>query len=273
MRHASYPFVRTIDADGGGAADLQTDVMRFMAIISMCLVAIFALVQSIPTQVSIPAAVPSPLPQSAPPAQPVENPPEPVPVPETTPQPIPHPGDSDPNSAHPGDSDPDTVRVTVPETVVPKPIPAPMQEGDSDPDSVRVTVPESKVTVPELGQSGPSEGFTLRFASDQALTALVAREDIGFYAIVDDSASRMQYDRGRVEFWQSSVPKQYHEMDASTVPSSVRDALRRTGQTADVTWGVTLPSRLSRELNRYLSSYSGGDLIIAANGTMRREEG
>ena len=43
-----YPMNRGIDADAGGAADLQTDVMRFMAIISMCLVAIFALVQSIP---------------------------------------------------------------------------------------------------------------------------------------------------------------------------------------------------------------------------------
>ena len=43
-----YPLNRGLDADGGGAADLQTDVMRFMAILSLCLVAIFALVQSIP---------------------------------------------------------------------------------------------------------------------------------------------------------------------------------------------------------------------------------
>jgi len=43
-----YPLNRGADADAGGAADLQTDVMRFMAILSLCLVAIFALVQSIP---------------------------------------------------------------------------------------------------------------------------------------------------------------------------------------------------------------------------------
>ena len=42
-----YPMNR-MDAEAGGAADLQTDVMRFMAILSLCLVAIFALVQSIP---------------------------------------------------------------------------------------------------------------------------------------------------------------------------------------------------------------------------------
>ena len=44
----AYPLTRTADTDVGGAADLQTDVMRFMAILSLCLVAIFALVQSIP---------------------------------------------------------------------------------------------------------------------------------------------------------------------------------------------------------------------------------
>ena len=43
-----YPMNRGSDADAGGVTDLQTDVMRFMAILSLCLVAIFALVQSIP---------------------------------------------------------------------------------------------------------------------------------------------------------------------------------------------------------------------------------
>ena len=44
----AYPLNRGVDSDIGGAADLQTDVMRFMAILALCLVAIFALVQSIP---------------------------------------------------------------------------------------------------------------------------------------------------------------------------------------------------------------------------------
>ncbi|MGB5627778.1 MAG: hypothetical protein WBM57_00300, partial [Woeseiaceae bacterium] len=44
----AYPLNRSADMDVGGAADLQTDIMRFMAILSLCLVAIFALVQSIP---------------------------------------------------------------------------------------------------------------------------------------------------------------------------------------------------------------------------------
>ena len=43
-----YPLNRGMDAEAGGIADLQTDVMRFIAILCLCLVAIFALVQSIP---------------------------------------------------------------------------------------------------------------------------------------------------------------------------------------------------------------------------------
>ena len=34
---------RGVDAEGGGVADLQTDVMRFMAIIAFCLMAVLAL--------------------------------------------------------------------------------------------------------------------------------------------------------------------------------------------------------------------------------------
>ncbi len=60
----AYPLNRGADADIGGAADLQTDVMRFMAILSLCLVAIFALVQSMPMAPSakpVPPEVPDPV--------------------------------------------------------------------------------------------------------------------------------------------------------------------------------------------------------------------
>ena len=192
MRHTSYPFARAIDADGGGAADLQTDVMRFMAILSLCLVAIFALVQSIPAHV--PAMTPKTV--SAPPvAAPQPKSPEAVPAPKPEPVPV-----AEPMPAPP-------VPRTPPITEVAEPAP-PVQPVNRPP-------PPEEPAAPT--ESEPRKGFTLRFASDQALTALVARDDIGFYAISDTSASRMQYDRGRVEFWQASVPKQYHEMHASTV--------------------------------------------------------
>ena len=54
-----YPMHRG-DTDAGGAADLQTDIMRFMAILALCLVAIFALVQSIPLVPEAPSQSPAP---------------------------------------------------------------------------------------------------------------------------------------------------------------------------------------------------------------------
>ena len=71
----SYALGRPLDSDGGGAADLQTDIMRFMAILALCLMAIFALVQSLPnTQAEAPpvavetaSATPAPEQDAAPP--------------------------------------------------------------------------------------------------------------------------------------------------------------------------------------------------------------
>ncbi len=78
-----YPLSRGMDSEAGGVADLQTDVMRFMAILALCLVAIFALVQSIPVSTvapEIPAAE-FPAHVSTPETDPVPVP-EPVPMPE-----------------------------------------------------------------------------------------------------------------------------------------------------------------------------------------------
>ena len=47
-RHARLP--PAVGAAGGDTEALQTDVMRFMAIIGLCLMAVFALVQGIPVQ-------------------------------------------------------------------------------------------------------------------------------------------------------------------------------------------------------------------------------
>jgi hypothetical protein len=71
-----YPLSRGGSAGGDGAADLQADVMRFMAIISLCLVAIFALVKSMPLT---PAAL-DPVPEKPAPVEEVVEVKKPAPV-------------------------------------------------------------------------------------------------------------------------------------------------------------------------------------------------
>ena len=62
-RHARFPPAS--GAAGGDTDTLQTDVMRFMSIIGLCLMAVFALVQGIPVQEQGKPAQPAPSSQAA----------------------------------------------------------------------------------------------------------------------------------------------------------------------------------------------------------------
>ena len=61
-------------------------------------------------------------------------------------------------------------------------------------------------------------------------------------------------------------------MEQSTVPQAVVDALARAGADAgSVSWGVTLPGRLRTQLDSLMQEFRGGELVIGAGGTIRRE--
>jgi len=245
----AYPLNRGVDGDAGGAADLQTDIMRFMAILALCLVAIFALVQSIPL-VPEPPTVSEPVPQraSTPPAREVLVPKQPM---------------------EPAEPPPETILLTRPQW---RPLPRTEQPAPSPPPVIVATEPAA-APVPEPPAPTASEkGFTLRFESDLALTRLVASSQVGFYAIAAGRAQRMTVSDSRISFWDASVPNKFHEMEAATVPSAVVEALGRTGaDTSSVDWGVTLPNKLSRQLDEVMRENTGGSLVIAADGELRLE--
>ncbi|MCH9696133.1 MAG: hypothetical protein K0U72_16575 [Gammaproteobacteria bacterium] len=257
----AYPLNRGADMDVGGAADLQTDIMRFMAILSLCLVAIFALVQSmpmtpqeIPVQTSqspatIEAAIVRDVLTEKPSAPEPERAPEPEPVKAAIPEPGPQPVES--------------VQLTRPKWV---PRLATVTENASPTMAARAEPP------PVAPSPEPQVGFTLRFESDAALMRLVAASQIGVYAIAGDRAQRMSVSESRISFWDASVPAQFHEMEISTVPAIVVDALQRTGTGAsDLQWGVTLPGKLRTQLDGLMQQHQGGALVIGANGAIQRE--
>ncbi len=272
----AYPLTRGIDADAGGAADLQTDIMRFMAILALCLVAIFALVQSIPL-----APVPQVMAQTEPmPDVPVEPVVEPIvePVPAEAPV-VEEPVEPAPVAeARPEPEEP--IVLTRPQWV--STFEARTQTELTRPEPVREapmqTVAEAVAPAPasEPTMSAPAapeqEGFTLRFESDIALTRLVAAGQVGFYAIESGRARRMSVSESRISFWDASTPGSFHEMEASTVPRPVIDALARAGADASgVSWGVTLPGRLSSQLQTLMRENSGGALVIRGSGILELE--
>jgi type IV secretory pathway VirB10-like protein len=226
-----YPMARGTDSEAGGAADLQTDVMRFMAILSLCLMVIFAVVQSVPVesiQAPEPATTAQPMQTEVQPRAPVEAPP-PVETRQTVAEPQRPPA----------------------QAVAASPAPTPQE-------------PQPATT---------QEGFTLRFETDQALTQLVARGEVGLYAITSGSAMRMTVNQDKAEFWSAPIPGQYHEMDTTTVPMSVIRALQQStdGDAASTRWGVTLPAVMSGKLRAYMQDYRGGSLVIGANGILRMD--
>lgn len=239
-----YPLNRGLDGDAGGVSELQTDVMRFMAILSLCLVAIFALVQSIPLapQEEVPPVAMS---------QPV--------VEEISPREVPAP-------------EPAAVSEKVISLTRPAPKKLPREEAPPVLQRPRAATAE-KVEMPPAPQQPPKEGFTLRFEDETALTRLVARNEVGLYAILPDKSYRMNVNRGQFSFWPASMPNQFHEMDELTVPASVTGAFRQSSaaRAQGLKWGVTIPSATSRRLEQYLREATGGDLVIDVHGRLRLE--
>jgi hypothetical protein len=238
-----------METDGGGAADLQTDVMRFMAILALCLVAIFALVQAVPPEM---AARPEP-PVAESPAEEIAAVSMDTGSMETGNVAEPENSLADP----PANPPPSQARVL---TSTPRP-------------SQVLPRPESPAPAAALPATQSADaGFTLRFASDEALKSLVAQSDVGLYAMQGEQAKRLHVGGGRLEFWTASMPAAFHEMDAATVPGDVITALSRIDdERTAVRWGVTLPPRLSEEIDRHVATAGHGDLVISATGALRLE--
>ena len=246
-----YPLNRGGDADAGGAADLQTDVMRFMAILSLCLVAIFALVQSIPMTPAKTVPVPSP------PAASQEQAAEPIVEPVTEPVAAPP---SEITLTRPA---PTMATVKNESVVVQRPLSRPQPQS----------IPENLPPAPPAETKPVAKGFTLRFETDLALTRLVEQNAVGLYVITAGKSVRLSMDTNEMSFWPASLPGQFHEMDESTVPEPVIAAYRRNHNdpSADSKWGVTLPGPLSQQLNQFLAASEGGSLIISSRGDLRLE--
>ena len=213
----AYPLNRSADTDVGGAADLQTDVMRFMAILALCLVAIFALVQSIPL---VPVE-PEPEPVAEEPAEPPPEAPAELAQLPAPPQ----------QQATPPPTE-EAVVLTRPKWIPKyKPVPAPQVEPVTA--EVVPTVPAE----PPPPAEPEKEGFILRFASDAALARAVAAHHVGFYAITESGAKRMTVNDSRISFWDASTPNatdsRHHGPDARRRQTARRELGRDTARKND----------------------------------------
>lgn len=228
---------------------LQADVMRFMAIVAFCLIAILAMVrQAAPppqAEQQEPAApqdrqavAPARLVQATTPQ--VESESEPEPKPEPEPEPIP----------------------------LPLPEPEPVTELRIE-SKAALTAPAQVITAPAPGRQGepttpPPEateeaGLTLRFASNRDFLRLVGRGRVNVYAY--DNHHFLALDRNH-RFHPVTPPAQVYELDPNTIPPTMRQALPEDLSTSAVTWAVRLNNKVQQQLLQHLTQVKSGELHI-----------
>jgi hypothetical protein len=120
---------------------------------------------------------------------------------------------------------------------------------------------------------GPAQkGFTLRFASDEALEKLIAAGEVNFYAIAGKNAWRIKLSDGSPIYIAAEFPRQIYEMETHTVPIDFVAVFQRQiavfGRRT-LTWGVTLPGQTTDSINKMVRIRERGDLIITADGEVK----
>lgn len=259
--------MRPGDAYQGVDETLQADVMRFMAIIAFCLIAILALVRSV---------------EPPPRAAALQGPADPAPAPEPRPVVEAHASRAAEAAAvtpvrptaaqapEPG------AAVAVAPVDAPPAEPRPMPDAETlalaqiEPDAQ--TVPDAQ-TLPDPQPAAPPEdaarGLSLRFASDRDFLRLVNRGDIRVFAFRDGEVLSVSAD---FRFEQAPAPGRLHELEPETIPDLMTAALRGATTGTTFRWGVAMPDRMARQIRGYLDSGATGELVIDRFGEVRHHD-
>ena len=141
-------------------------------------------------------------------------------------------------------------------------------DQDHQSNQERIKNPPGVTPPPEPVQNG----FTLRFASDEVLEKLISDGKVNFYAIAGKNAWRLKLSGGRLVYIAAEFPRQIYEMETPTVPIDYAAVFQRQiaafGRRT-LTWGVTLPGRMTASINQMVRSPQGGHLVITANGQVK----
>jgi hypothetical protein len=123
-------------------------------------------------------------------------------------------------------------------------------------------------------QTKEKQGFSLRFASQKALDTLIRQGQVAFYAVHGEKAWRLQLHNGKAAFQSTKAPPKVYEMTRQTVPDKYAQALKRKVAVFgpdSITWGVTLPERSVASISQHMASASGGTLILQSDGGVSLE--
>ncbi len=227
---------------------LQTDVMRFMAIICMCLMVIFSLVQSMPI----------------------------------------HNKNNQPDLKLTGIVQPEPkpmVEILKKEkTIVSVVIPEPMQRQKQNPKPTvkpvaksmvkQVLKPVQKQISGEIlvqSETEQKRGFSLGFVSNDALEYLLNDPTkVKLYLFASNRCWKLNVKEGRIlKFLLSDPPGKVYDMEMETVPENIQHAAAQVVATFgrdQVSYGVHLSRDMQEQIILLMSELQAGDLVILKNG-------
>jgi len=113
------------------------------------------------------------------------------------------------------------------------------------------------------------EGYILRFASEAALQTLISGRKVNFYAVAGKKTWQLRLTGGRPGYIATKNPQQIYEMENATVPIEYAVAFQQQVATFSpiaVTWGVTLPAQTTASIQQLIRGQKGGHLLIMPDG-------
>ena len=234
-------------ADTAEIESLQTDIMRFVAIIGFCLMAIFALIQSLPMV-------------SSPWRDPVNR--EEIDLLRkalaTRQRELEQLRAENKRLAAPRQDE----RALSPDLAKPNNDPAPAVEPEPQaaaPDAVPTPAP----TAVEDAQP-----LSLVFESEPALEALLRRGAVGLFLIGKGDGGNWQLDAATGTFKRAGGSRRVWYMDSSTVPRVYREAADRLPGSGTYFWAVSLSDAIQRSLRQQIGDKETGKLVIQASGAV-----
>ena len=265
-RHARF---LSASAAGSDTDAMQTDVMRFMSIIGLCLMAVFALVQGIPVQeqeVQL-EDLQRQLEQGRKALTDIEH------VSMQKEQDLSELRGRLLNTQLQLDNSRTTIEMLKQRT----------QQSAEQP--IIKKRPPSAAAKPVIKKQSPPasaekpvparQGFVLRFASVAALDRLVTAGSVKLYGMADQQAWRLSMKAGRTAVAQETFPGWFHEMSATTVPAHYLHSLETAADSpgpSNVVWGVQLPAATRTAIAALTKGQQGGALVIQDDGQVTLEK-
>ena len=263
--------------DGEG---LQADVMRFMAIIAFCLVAIMALVrdvvppvESVQTPVQTVPEVPAAKKQVViPQATPLDSPRRPEVVKQqiaaaksvaARPVKVAQKEVEQPQVEQPQVEQPQVEQIEISQIEVAS---TDLERTDLEPTDLGPT----KVAPTEVEPIDAAEpGLSLRFGSDQDFLRLIAKGDVGVFLFNERDVYRLEKD---YSFARATAPGELYELMPRTIPGAIKAAAENAVSNTDaLNWGVVMPERIARRIAALVAVEHTGQLVINRYGEVQHQ--